>query len=204
MTTLNVTYNGRGFDSIINYIDNNGNNGTITGHVVRVTGEKVAIVEFSIKNDNLFLMVDGVDFSNVTEAIRYLTVKSSKNDASGSNDDGNSANNVIGNYAIMRHIIFSGVSLEQIVGKANTMRARITKSPRTYVRSVGTARILNTTAREGFFKLYPDYAVIKGISKQFSLNTSRMSYLLDTLTTNEFQLMFGSSDNEFDLSIYKI
>jgi len=204
MNMIHATYTGRGFDKIVNYIDTEGVSGTITGHIVRINGEKIASIDFSIKNDNLYLTVNGVDFSNVTEAIRYLTVMASTNNATGSNDDGNSANNVIGNYAIMRHIMFGSVSLEQIVGKSDTSKTRVTKLNRTRIPSVSITRLLNAPAREGFFKMYPDYSVIKGISGKFNLTPTKMSFLLDTLTTNEFQLMFGRTENDFDLTIYKI
>jgi flagellar hook assembly protein FlgD len=196
---MTTTYTGRGFDQIVSYIDAHGTSGSLVGKLVRVSGEKIAAVEFSIQNDSLHLFVNGTEYPNVTEAIRDLTNQFS-GDATGSNEDGNSANNVIGNYAITRHIIFGNTSLEQIVGRSTVTRARLAKSLVT--RSVKVARTLNTEARSGIFKLY-DYATIKNIAKRFNLSAQRMSFLLDKLSTNEFELMFGRSDNNFNLSVYK-
>jgi hypothetical protein len=194
-----TTYTGRGFDQIVNYIDTNGINNSLIGKLVRISGEKIATVEFSIQNDELFLFVNGTEYPNVTEAIRNLTSQCS-GDASGSNEDGNSANNVIGNYAITRHIIFGNTSLEQIIGRSSVTRARLVNA--LVSRSVGLSRTMNTEARSGIFKLY-DYSTIKSIAAKFNISAQRMSFLLDKLSTNEFELMFGRSDNNFNLSVYK-
>jgi hypothetical protein len=197
-----TTYTGRGFDQIVNYIDANGVNGSIVGKLIRITGEKVATVEFSIQNDNLYLLVNGVEFSSITSALVTLESELSTNDATGSDGSGNVANNVIGNYAIMRHVVFGNSTLEQIIGTSDIFKARLVREFVKSTQTVSKSRVLSSIARIGIYKLY-NYATISGISKHFNISSTRMSYLLDTLSTNEYQLMFGTSRNNFDLSVYK-
>lgn len=195
------TYSGRGFDQIVSYIDANTPNGILSGKVIRNTGEKIADVSFEISNDTLVLTVGNEEFSNVTAAVRKLA--ENLNTPSGSNEDGNSANGVIGNYAITKHFLFGNTSLEQIIGKSTKTVHRISKnSSRNTFSSVKVVRLLNSVARVGIFTKY-SYQIVRAISDHFNFNSKYMAKLLDTLTTSEFELMFGRAENNFDLNVYK-
>jgi hypothetical protein len=201
--TKQISYTGRGFDSIVNYIDSNGVNGTIYGKIVRITGEKIADVEFTIQNDNLFLFVDGQVYSSISSALITLEARIAQNSADGSLGTGNTANNVIGNYAIFRHVLFGNTSLEQIIGKSDNLRVRVFKGDRRQAVSVANTRLLSLTARDGIYKKY-SFGTVSAIAKKYKYSSKQMSFLLDNLTTNEMELMFGSSVNNFDLSVYGI
>lgn len=111
-----VSYRGRGFDELFQYVSTSG---TLVGEIQRNTGEHVASVEISIQNSDLVLEVNGRTFTSITNALTELYPELAVNDAEGSEGSGNIANNVIGNYAILKHVMFGNVSMEDIVGPSN-------------------------------------------------------------------------------------
>ena len=111
-----VSYRGRGFDELFQYVSTNG---TLVGKIQRNTGEHVAGVEISIQSSDLVLEVNGKTFTSITNALTELYPELAVNDAEGSEGSGNIANNVIGNYAILKHVMFGNVSMEDIVGLSN-------------------------------------------------------------------------------------
>lgn len=112
-------YRGRGFDELFEYVSTNG---TLVGEIQRNTGDHVASVEISIQNKELVLEVNGQTFSSITNALTELYPDLATNDAEGSEGSGNIANNVIGNYAILKHVIFGNVTMEDIVGPTSVSR----------------------------------------------------------------------------------
>lgn len=205
---MTTSYTGRGFDSIVNYIDSNGINSSINGWMIRITGEKIAPVNFSIINDELILTVDGVEYPNISEAVRQLAINEARGSATGSNEDGNAGNNLIGNYAFLRHVVFGSTTLEQIIGQSERPfnRKLTNKRDITRLTSVKMSRVLAQSARNGVFQIYGEskgFEIIRSIANKFMFDSKRMSSLLDTLNTNEFQLMFGRSESNFDLAVYE-
>lgn len=62
---------------------------------------------------------------------------------------------------------------------------------------------LSTPARTGFYKKYPDaegMKILKGIMNYYGIDKDAIVRLLDKLTTNEFELRFGGSETNHDLS----
>lgn len=108
-----IYYRGRGHDKLYSYVQTNG---TLSGNIIRNTGDRVAGVEIDIQNSELILEVDGQTFSSITNALNELYPSLAVNDADGSEGSGNLANNIIGNYAILKHVVFGNVTLEDIVG----------------------------------------------------------------------------------------
>lgn len=115
MAKINA-YRGRGHDELYTYVDQHG---TLVGEIVRNTGAHVASVEVSIDNGVLRLEVNGKEFSSITNALREMESVLAVSDAEGSEGSGNVANNVIGNYAILKHVVFGAVTMEDIVGLAS-------------------------------------------------------------------------------------
>lgn len=61
----------------------------------------------------------------------------------------------------------------------------------------------DSIARDGFYKRYPGkdgFEILKGIMNYYDIGKDAMTRLLDTLTTNEFELRFGKRENNHDLS----
>lgn len=126
MNTKPTYYRGRGFDELYEHVSNHG---TLVGEIQRNTGDHVASVEISIQNKELVLEVNGKTFSSITNALSELYPELAVNDAEGSEGSGNIANNVIGNYAILKHVVFGNMTMEDIVGTAGVTRGP--RSPRT-------------------------------------------------------------------------
>ena len=128
-----IYYRGRGHDELYNYVRTNG---TLSGNIIRNTGDYVAGVEISIQNNELILEVDGQTFSSITNALSELYPSLAVNEAEGSEGSGNLANNIIGNYAILKHVIFGNITLEDIVGvtptspkRSGTVKVKAKKAP---------------------------------------------------------------------------
>jgi hypothetical protein len=108
------TYRGRGADEITGILKNS--NGPLLGQIIRATGEPVADVEFRMEGTQLILTVAGEEYSSITNALHKLAPEVATHDADGSEGSGNVANNVIGNYAILKHVVFGGQTMYEIVG----------------------------------------------------------------------------------------
>jgi hypothetical protein len=166
-------YRGRGFDELFAYVSTNG---TLVGEIQRNTGDHVASVEISIQSKELILEVNGQTFSSITNALSELYPALAINDAEGSEGSGNIANNVIGNYAILKHVVFGNVTMEDIVGPASVSRGprkpRVTKSKKPTV----TVNI-NELPASGNLYSYFKREVIVGIAKAKGGAESFQAYL---------------------------
>jgi hypothetical protein len=107
-------YRGRGQEEITELCQKMG--GRALGEIQRNTGEAVATVEFSLVNGELHLTVDGEQYTSITNALHELAPDIATNAADGSEGSGNVANNVIGNYAILKHVILEGQTMYEILG----------------------------------------------------------------------------------------
>ena len=107
-------YRGRGYDEMFETCSNAG--GTLSGQIIRATGEPIADVKFRIENSQLILEVAGEEYSSITGALSALAPEIATHDADGSEGSGNVANNVIGNYAILKHVIFGNRTMYEMVG----------------------------------------------------------------------------------------
>jgi hypothetical protein len=119
-------YRGRGQEEITELCEKMG--GTVLGEIQRNTGDTVATVEFSLVNGELHLTVDGEQYTSITNALHELAPDIATNAADGSEGSGNVANNVIGNYAILRHVILEGQSMWEILGGDSHKKPRKTTS----------------------------------------------------------------------------
>jgi hypothetical protein len=149
-------------------------------------------VEFSVVGGNLHLNVDGTEYGNITSAIaglaEYLTFGSS----TGSNDDGNNTNNVIGNRAIRRHVVFGNTTLEQIVGhyidgRIKAVSDRVVNKPYAKTRSI--VKIDNRPAKEAFYAEGNTFADLQALRAKFGKETVDTAFTV--LFWTEFQLRFG-------------
>ena len=116
-------YRGRGGDEIFNYLAKNGNQ---VGEILRANGDHVADISLSIAGDDVHLEVDGVGYTSITDALRQRYDDLAIHDADGSDGSGDIANNIIGNYAILRHVIVGSTTLEDIVGPMESSKSGIT------------------------------------------------------------------------------
>jgi hypothetical protein len=166
-------YRGRGFDELYDYVSTNG---TLVGEIQRNTGDFVASVEISIQNKELFLEVNGQTFSSITNALSELYPDLAVNDAEGSEGSGNIANNVIGNYAILKHVVFGNVTMEDIVGTASVSRGprrpRVAK-PKKITVTVNINELPASGNLYNFFKA----DVIKGLAKSMGGAEPFQAYL---------------------------
>jgi hypothetical protein len=117
-------YRGRGQEEITDLCQKMG--GTVLGEIQRNTGDAVATVEFSLVNGELHLTVDGEQYTSITNALHELAPEIATNAADGSEGSGNVANNVIGNYAILKHVILEGQSMWEILGGDSHKKPRKT------------------------------------------------------------------------------
>lgn len=62
----------------------------------------------------------------------------------------------------------------------------------------------NEQARDGIYNKYGDkaYKILVGIANTHGISRDRAIELLDFLTINEYELMFGRREYNFDLSVY--
>lgn len=176
-------YRGRGYDEIFEHVTING---PLVGEIIRITGERVAVISFDIDAGELALKVNGQEFTSVTNALSELYPKLAVNDATGSEGSGNIANNVIGNYAIFKHVVFGKVTLEDIVGTSATgSYVRKTPNPnRTH--KVRPVKVI--MAKEGFWELY-DKTTMASLVMKYGRDLVKRAY--DYLTITEFTNMFG-------------
>lgn len=112
-------YRGRGRDEIYNYLSKHGDQ---LGSITRANGDHVADIALSIVGDDVRLEVDGVEYSSITDALKVRYDDFAVHDADGSEGSGDVANNIIGNYAILRHVMIGSVSLEDIVGPSESAK----------------------------------------------------------------------------------
>ena len=114
MSKQNRFYRGRGYDEMFEICTNSG--GVLEGQIIRATGEPIADVGFRIESSQLILTVAGEEYSSITGALSALAPEIATHDADGSEGSGNVANNVIGNYAILKHVIFGNRTMYEMVG----------------------------------------------------------------------------------------
>ena len=127
-------YRGRGQDEILSIIQTTGQN--LTGEIVRANGDHVAEVEFSVVNGDLYLTVDGQQYTSITNALHEMAPDLATHDAEGSEGSGNVANNVIGNYAILKHVILDGCSMYDIAGGFSARKPRAQGLRRAKIKAV--------------------------------------------------------------------
>jgi len=177
----NVLYRGRGEAELYNYVSANG---TLRGEIIKNTGDYVADVEIDTAGSNVVLKVNNIEFSSITNALNQLYPDLATNNAEGSEGSGNVANNVIGNYAILKHVVFGKVTLEDIVGpgsKRSFPRVQSVRKARIAVPKIKFEdRMLKTVGID------PAYG--KGTLQKL-LSTNKREYiqqLFNTLTVGEF------------------
>ena len=114
MSKQNRFYRGRGYDEMFEICNNSG--GVLEGQIIRATGEPIANVEFRTEGAQLILTVAGEEYSSITGALSALAPEIATHNADGSEGSGNVANNVIGNYAILKHVLFGNRTMYEMVG----------------------------------------------------------------------------------------
>jgi hypothetical protein len=158
-----VYYRGRGFDELYKYVSNNG---TMVGEIQRNTGDHVASVEISVQNKELILEVNGQTFSSITNALTELYPDLAVNAADGSEGSGNIANNVIGNYAILKHVVFGNITMEDIVGAS--IATHTPRKPRSSTKTkkapAVTVNISELPARGNLYSYFKRDAIV-GIAR---------------------------------------
>jgi len=86
-------------------------------------------------------------------------------------------------------------------------KAEISANKKRKMRSgADEAERLSSPARTGFYQKYEGklgFDILKGLMNHFNISKDAITRLLDTLTTNEFELRFGSSEGNHDLSHFK-
>ena len=168
-----IYYRGRGHDELYSYVQTNG---ILSGNIVRNTGDHVAGVEISIQNNELILEVDGQTFSSITNALSELYPSLAVNEAEGSEGSGNIANNVIGNYAILKHVVFGNMTMEDLVGTAGV--ARSPRSPRTTKPKKATVTVnINELPASGNLYNFFKGDVIKSLARSMGGAESFQAYL---------------------------
>lgn len=110
------TYRGRGLEELRELAP-------ISGRIERSTGEWVAEVEFTVENSQLILRVNGREYSSITNALHELAPELATHAADGSEGSGNIANNIIGNYNILKNVILGTQSMAEIVGTGSRTAA---------------------------------------------------------------------------------
>lgn len=125
--TKRKIYRGRGCDEIFAYVSQHGE---LVGSIIRANGDHVADVSLSVVGDEVYLEVDGIEYSSITDALRQRYDELAIHDAGGSDGSGDIANNIIGNYAILRHVSFGNKTLEDIVGAVSTSTSSASRKVR--------------------------------------------------------------------------
>jgi hypothetical protein len=183
------TYRGRGTDEITEIIKNTGTN--LEGQIVRATGEHIANVEFALANGDLYLTVDGTEYTSITNALHEMAPELATHDAEGSEGSGNVANNVIGNYAILKHVLFGGRSMYDMLGGSNTTKTvRIAKAKAKAVRVV-LADPKTTPAQNNLYNYFKRDDII-AIAKRLG-GAEPFQAAIKGLTVNEFAQKFEVS-----------
>jgi hypothetical protein len=181
------TYRGRGTDEITEIIKNTGAN--LQGQIVRATGEHIANVEFALANGDLYLTVDGNEYTSITNALHEMAPELATHDADGSEGSGNVANNVIGNYAILKHVLFGGRSMYDMLGGSNTTKTvRITKAKAV---KVVLADPKTTPAQNNLYNYFNRDDII-GIAKKLG-GAEPFQAAIKGLTVSEFAQKFEVS-----------
>jgi len=184
------TYRGRGTDEITEIIKNTGAN--LEGQLVRATGEHIANVEFALANGDLYLTVDGNEYTSITNALHEMAPELATHDADGSEGSGNVANNVIGNYAILKHVLFGGRSMYEILGGASvTKSTRVPKAKAAKIVKVAPADPKNTPAQNNLYDFFKRDDII-GIAKKLG-GAEPFQAAIKGLTVSEFAQKFELS-----------
>jgi hypothetical protein len=183
------TYRGRGLEELTELCQNHG--GALQGEIKRTTGETVAHLEFTLVNGELHLVVDGDEYTSITNALHALAPDIATHDAEGSEGSGNVANNVIGNYAILKHVMVQGQTMWDILG--GTHRAKAPKATATRkTKSLAPRRDPQTTPAQG--NLYDFFARDQIVAIAQSLGgAAEFQAQIQGITITEFSDRFGVS-----------
>ncbi len=179
MSTIQ-TYTGKGHDELYQHVQTSG---ALHGEILRTTGHVVSDVSVTIENGLLILRVNGVEYSSITSALQSNYDRFAVNRANGSEGSGDIANNIIGNYAILKHVVFGNITLDDIVGGSESRgtgprAARVRKEPATDNRPVN----------EVFFNKYTMNDA-KALQTKFGRDLVTREF--NILTLNEFEMRFG-------------
>lgn len=180
-------YRGRGIDEITEIVKTSG---PLLGEIVRSTGEHIAGVEFDLVNGELYLTVDGEQYTSITNALHELAPEVATHDAEGSEGSGNVANNVIGNYAILKHVVFGSRTMYDIVGGTTTTRQpRQTGATRTKRVLVQRADPATTPAPNNLYNYFGRDSVI-AIAKSMG-GAEPFQAHIRSMTIQQFANEFG-------------
>jgi hypothetical protein len=185
MVAADKVYSGKGYNELYSKVLECG---SLLGEIVRVTGDKVASVEFSIEDGSLILRVNGKEYSSITTALSKNYKNWAINSASGSEGSGDIANNIIGNYAILKHVFFDKESLYDIIGRYTSGRRTVPLSTNNMKRSARIRSDENLPANEVFFEKYT-VSDAKMLQEKFGRELVIREF--NILTLGEFELRYG-------------
>lgn len=181
------TYRGRGLEQLQELCQSRG--GHLHGRIQRTTGEPVADIEFSLVNGQVHLIVEGEQYTSITNALHALAPDIATHDAEGSEGSGNVANNVIGNYAILKHVIIEGQSMWEILGgqpagrPSSSVKRAVIKRQR---------RDPETTPAQGNLYDFFTRDQIVGIARQQG-GAEQFQSQIKSMTVQQFADQFGLS-----------
>jgi len=208
---MTISYTGQNRNAIMSYINSNG---PLNGHLRDIHGRTVTTVNFDIVNGELSFRMHGREFDNPTNALIQLhdELAMPTRGATGSKNGtaGNAASDIIGQYRIFPHIHFGNTTLADIVESQHrhwirsSARNTAFKPVRAKTSKVSSVVMSKQKAREAYQAGKYSYQVIQNIGKKFNFSSKQMSDLLNDLYANEFELMFGKRENNFDLTVYTI
>lgn len=182
------TYRGRGADEITAIVKNSG---PMLGQIIRATGEPVADVEFRLEGTQLILTVAGEEYSSITNALHKLAPEVATHDADGSEGSGNVANNVIGNYAILKHVVFGGQTMYEIVGgdAVAVKKPKEKKPAKAKVAKVEAKDPATTPASNNLYDFFKRDQII-AIAKELG-GAEPFQAKIKGMTINQFATKFG-------------
>lgn len=193
---MNTVYAGHHTSIFTDFVQDAG--GSLEFEIRRTDGSVVTQAEFVIENQNLVLKWEGTYHEGLVALIRYLDeLGLNRTDPTGSNEDGNAANGVIGNRAVYAHCFYLDISFAEWVGKNAISQPKLItnkspKSPQQPKVSKADQRIMRPETGPAVWNL--NYLKAKGIDhNEFCAKHDKKQVYADLgmMTVIEFETKYN-------------